>query len=251
MKSFITAAFMASTMLFAFSAQAKDIVIATEGAYPPFNYVDSNNELHGFDVDIANALCEKMQVKCKIVAQDWEGIIPGLLAKKYDAVIASMVPTPERLEMVDFTDRYYTTKLAIAVAKDSSIQDTSVDALKGKNLGAQAGSTQAVYAEDNYAPGGVNLKLYPTPEEANSDLKNGRLDAVIHDKFPLLSWLENNGKDCCKLLGELDNSQEPTSIAIRKNSEELKQQFNQAIKDIRADGTYEKIVKKYFKDDIY
>lgn len=250
MKLFATSLFLGG-LIVSFSAQAETLTIATEGAYPPFSYVDSNNTLHGFDVDIANALCEKMKVECKIVAQDWDGIIPGLLAKKYDAIVASMVPTPERKQKVDFTNRYYTTTLAIAVSKDSDIKDVSAASLKNKNLGAQSGATQAIYAEDNYAPEGVNLKLYPTPDEANSDLLNHRLDAVIHDKFPLLTWLDNEGKDCCKLLGEIEGTKEPISIAIRKNSDELKERFNKAIDEIRADGTYAKIVQKYFKSDIY
>lgn len=250
MKLFATSLFLGGLFV-SFSAQAETLTIATEGAYPPFSYVDSNNTLHGFDIDIANALCEKMKVECKVVAQDWDGIIPGLLAKKYDAIVASMVPTPERKQKVDFTNRYYTTTLAIAVPKDSDIKDVSAASLKNKNLGAQSGATQAIYAEDNYVPEGANLKLYPTPDEANSDLLNHRLDAVIHDKFPLLTWLDNEGKDCCKLLGEIEGTKEPISIAIRKNSDELKERFNKAIDEIRADGTYAKIVQKYFKSDIY
>ena len=250
MKLFATSLFLGG-LIVSFSAQAETLTIATEGAYPPFSYVDSNNTLHGFDIDIANALCEKMKVECKVVAQDWDGIIPGLLAKKYDAIVASMVPTPERKQKVDFTNRYYTTTLAIAVPKDSDIKDVSAASLKNKKLGAQPGATQAIHAEDNYVPEGANLKLYPTPDEANSDLLNHRLDAVIHDKFPLLTWLDNEGKDCCKLLGEIEGTKEPISIAIRKNSDELKERFNKAIDEIRADGTYAKIVQKYFKSDIY
>ncbi|CAM1650534.1 transporter substrate-binding domain-containing protein [Bartonella apis] len=250
MKIFAAGLVLGSLMM-SFSAHAENLRIATEGAYPPFSYVDSNNNLHGFDVDIAHALCDQMKVECTVTAQDWEGIIPGLLAKKYDAIIASMVPTEERKQKVDFTNRYYTTTLAVAVPKDSDIKDLSPQSLNGKNLGAQAGTTQAIYAEDNYAPEGTNLKLYPTPEEANSDLINHRLDAIIHDKFPLLTWLEKDGKECCKLLGEVEGTREPISIAIRKNSDDLKNRLNKAIDDIRADGTYDKIAKKYFQSDIY
>jgi polar amino acid transport system substrate-binding protein len=234
------------------SAQAKkDIVIATEGAYPPFNFVDSNNKLQGFDVDIANALCEKMQVKCTIVAQDWDGIIPALLAKKYDAIVASMTITDERKKQVDFTDRYYRTPLSVAVPKDSDIKELSPVAFKGKTVGAQSSTTQAIHAEDVYGKAGAEAKLYPTQDEANADLANGRLDASVADKFVLVEWLKNAGKDCCKLLGDIEGTTSEAGIAIRKEDQELKAQLNKAIKDIVADGTYKKIASKYFEFDIY
>jgi len=222
MKKTVSTLLFASALLWSAHAQGQKLTIATEGAYPPFNYVDSNNNLLGFDVDIGRALCEKMNVECEIIAQAWDGIIPGLIAGKYDAIIASMVPTQERLEMVDFTDRYYTTRLVVAVAKDSTITDLSPQSMAGKSIGAQAGTAQANYIEENYGPAGALIKLYPTADEANIDMENGRLDAVASDKFPLLFWLENDGSNCCTLLGELEGTEDPTSIAIRKNSEELK-----------------------------
>ena len=234
------------------SAQAKkEIVIATEGAYPPFNFVDSSNKLQGFDIDIANALCEKMQVKCTIVAQDWDGIIPALLAKKYDAIVASMTITDERKKQVDFTDRYYRTPLSVAVPKDSDIKELSPAAFKGKTVGAQSSTTQAIHAEDVYGKAGAEAKLYPTQDEANADLANGRLDASVADKFVLVEWLKNAGKDCCKLLGDIEGTTSEAGIAIRKEDQELKAQLNKAIKDIVTDGTYKKIASKYFEFDIY
>ena len=234
------------------SAQGKkEIVIASEGAYPPFNVMDSNNKLQGFDIDIANALCEKMQVKCTIVAQDWDGMIPALLAKKFDAVVASMTITEERKKQIDFTDRYYRTPLSVAVAKDSPIKDTTPASMKGKSVGAQSSTTQSIYAEDVYGKAGADAKLYPTQDEANADLANGRLDASVADKFVLVEWLKNTGKDCCKLLGDIEGTTSEAGIAIRKEDKELKEKFNKAIKDIVADGTYKKIQAKYFEFDIY
>ena len=160
------------------TAQAETLKIATEGAYPPFNYVDSNNQLHGFDVDIANALCKQMQVECQIVAQDWEGIIPALLAKKYDAVVASMIATDERKKKIAFSNHYYRTPLSVAVPKDSDITDAQTN-FKGRTVGAQASSTQAIYAEDHYGPAGADVKFYPTLDEANSDLAAGRVDGCL------------------------------------------------------------------------
>ncbi|MXQ12622.1 ABC transporter substrate-binding protein [Microvirga makkahensis] len=229
----------------------KEIVIASEGAYPPFNFMDSSNRLQGFDIDIANALCEKMQVKCTIVAQDWDGMIPALLAKKFDAIIASMTITEERKKQIDFTDRYYRTPLSVAVPKDSKIKDTTPASMKGLAVGAQSSTTQAIHAEDVYGKAGADAKLYPTQDEANADLANGRLDAVVADKFVLVEWLKNTGKDCCKLLGDIEGTMSEAGIAIRKEDEELKERFNKAIRDIVSDGTYKEIQSKYFEFDIY
>lgn len=233
------------------AAQADTIRIGIEGAYPPFNAVDAQGKLHGFDVDIANALCEKMQAKCELVAQDWDGIIPALMARKFDAIVSSMVVTEERSKQVDFTDPYYRTLLAVAVAKDSKIPDVSVDSLKDKTVGAQSASTQGMYAEDVYGKAGADVRLYPTPDEAGSDLINGRLDAIVHDKFPLLEWLDKNSEDCCKLLGIIPGTEGLTSIAVRKGETELRDRFNKAIKEIREDGSYLTISKRYFGEDIF
>lgn len=232
------------------SAQAEVLKIATEGAYPPFNYVDSDNKLHGFDVDIANALCERMNVQCSIVAQDWEGIIPALMAKKYDAVVASMIATDERKQKIDFTNRYYRTPLSVAVAKDSKITDAQTN-FKGLSIGAQSSSTQAIYAEEHYGPAGADVKFYPTLDEANSDLAAGRIDGVIADKFPLVAWAEAAGKDCCKIIGDVNGTTADASIAIRKGDDALRERFNTALAEIVADGTYKKISSRYFAFDIY
>ncbi|PYY83092.1 amino acid ABC transporter [Pseudomonas sp. TKO26] len=241
----------ACALVFAASAaQAETLKIATEGAYPPFNYVDSNNQLHGFDVDITNALCERMKVQCTIVAQDWEGIIPALLAKKYDAVVASMIATDERKKKIAFSNHYYRTPLSVAVAKDSDITDAQTN-FKGRTVGAQASSTQAIYAEDHYGPAGADVKFYPTLDEANSDLAAGRVDGVIADKFPLLAWAESAGKDCCKIIGDVNGTTADASIAVRKEDNALRERLNQALDEIVADGTYKKISSRYFAFDIY
>lgn len=232
------------------TAQAETLKIATEGAYPPFNYVDSNNQLHGFDVDIANALCKQMQVECQIVAQDWEGIIPALLAKKYDAVVASMIATDERKKKIAFSNHYYRTPLSVAVPKDSDITDAQTN-FKGRTVGAQASSTQAIYAEDHYGPAGADVKFYPTLDEANSDLAAGRVDGVIADKFPLLAWAESTGKDCCKIIGDVNGTTADASIAVRKEDNALRERLNKALDEIVANGTYKQISSRYFAFDIY
>ncbi len=250
MKNVVRFASACALIIAATTAQAEVLRIATEGAYPPFNYVDSSNQLHGFDVDIANALCERLKVQCQIVAQDWEGIIPALMAKKYDAVVASMIATDERKKKIAFTNHYYRTPLSVAVPRDSDITDAQTD-FKGRTVGAQASSTQAIYAEDHYGPAGADVKFYPTLDEANSDLAAGRVDGVIADKFPLLAWAESAGKDCCKIIGDVNGTTADASIAVRKEDNALRERLNQALDEIVADGTYKKISSRYFAFDIY
>ncbi|CDO46641.1 amino acid ABC transporter [Bartonella henselae] len=247
----LAVALITNLVLFTQLANAKTLKIASDASYPPFSYVNSNNELQGFDIDISYALCKKMNVECTIVTQDFEGMIPGLLAKKYDAIISSLAPTEERLQKIDFTDAYYSTELVVIVHKDSGIKEISAEAFKDKNLGVQSNTTQAVYAEDHYASESVNIKLYPTAIEVKRDLLSHRLDIVISDKLAAVNWLENEEKDCCQLLGSLKKTKLPIAIAIRKNNNDLKNKFNEAIKEIREDGTYDKIMKKYFTFDIY
>lgn len=247
-----TAAVITACMLLATlnTAHAETLRIASEGAYPPFNYVDSSNTLHGFDIDIAHALCEKMNVKCTFVTQDWEGMIPGLLANKYDAIVASMNVTEERKKMVAFTDPYYRTPLSLAVPKDSPITDTHAT-FKGLTVGTQSFSTQSIYAEKHYERAGAQVNLYPSQDEAASDLVAGRLDAVIADKYPLLAWTKGAGKECCTFLGDIPGTHADAAIVVRKEDEKLRKRLNKALAEIIADGTYQELVSRYFDVDIY
>ncbi len=253
------AAAAAIAMAGAAHAQSKtwtEVRVATEGAYPPFNFVDSNNQLQGFDIDITKAICEKAKVKCTFVAQDWDGIIPALLAGKYDAIAASMSITEERKQKVDFTNKYYQTPAMIAAPKTTKITATDPAAYKGLTIGAQSATTHASFAEDVYAKAGANVKLYASQDEANLDLAAGRLDAVLADKVVLQEWLKKDGS-CCKPVGDIDTNKhmkyfgEGAGIAIRKEDKDLKELLNKALAEVIADGTYKKVQAKYFDFDIY
>jgi len=232
---------------------ADKIVIGTEGAYPPFNNLQADGTLTGFDVDIAKALCDEMKVECTFVTQDWDGIIPALQAKKFDAIIASMSITAERKEKVDFTNKYYNTPPAIAVPKDSTITEATEAGLDGKILGAQASTTHSNYGEAHMKK--AELKLYPTAEEYKLDLVNGRVDAVIDDVVVLSEWLKSEDGACCKILGTLPIDPvingEGAGIAVRKGDDALREKFNAAIKAIRDNGKYKEINAKYFNFDVY
>lgn len=232
-------------------ASAEKIKIGTEGAYPPFNSLTADGKLEGFDIDIANALCAQMKADCEFVVQDWDGIIPALQARKFDAIVASMSITEERKKQVAFTNKYYTTPLAVVALKDSDLASTEPAAMAGKTVGAQASTTQSIYAQDHYTPAGADVKQYPTQEEAVQDMLNGRLDAIISDKFVLTDWMKTASNDCCKLVGDVAGTETETGIAVRLDDDALREKLNAAIDAIVADGTYKKIQAKYFDFDIY
>jgi len=228
--------------------------IGTEGAYPPFNNLASDGTLVGFDIDIANALCDEMKVTCEFVTQDWDGIIPALQAGKFDAIIASMSITDERRQKVDFTQKYYQTPSAIAGPKDSPITDLTKEGLAGRTIGTATSTTHYNYASQTYTDS--TIKTYPTSVEFLLDLSNGRLDAVQDDISVLAEWLKTPDGACCKILGQ--PSPQPTSIfgegagiAVRKGETDLVNKFNAAIKAIRENGKYKEINDKYFTFDVY
>ena len=254
-KTILAAAAIALSAATALAAShaGKTIKIGTEGAYPPFNNLNAAGELEGFDIDIAKALCEEMEVTCEFVTQDWDGIIPALQAGNYDAIIASMSITDERKEKVDFTNKYYNTPPAIAVPKDSDIAEATPEALAGKAIGAQSSTTHANYAEAKLSDSEV--RTYPTADEYKLDVSSGRVDAVIDDVVVLSEWLASDDGACCKLLGTLTPDPvingEGAGIAIRKGEDELREMFNTAIAAIRENGKYEEIQAKYFDFDVY
>ncbi len=249
MKIKISVITLLCTLLFTSLVQADKIRIATEGAYPPFNMKNTKGELVGFDVDIAKALCDQMKADCEIVSQDWDGIIPGLLAKKYDAIIASMSITEERKRKVAFSEPYYSNYLRFIAPKNSGLT-VSKSGLKGKRLGAQRATISAQHLEDNFRRS-ANVKVYDTQEAAFLDLKAGRLDAVLADAYPGYDWLkkaENSGYDH---IGDTIDINDKIGIAVRKQDKALADKFNKAIQDLRSNGTYQRINANYFPFSIY
>ena len=243
------AAGMAAAMAFGLSgAQAAETIrIATEGAYPPFNMKDKSGKLTGFDVDIAKALCAQMKAECTIVAQDWDGIIPGLLAKKYDAIVASMSITAERQKKVAFTAPYYKNYLRFVTRKGKKME-TTMAGLKGKTIGAQRATISSQYLEKTYKDA-VRIKVYGTQQKAWLDLKSGRVDAVLADIYPGHDWVSKNPKFA--FTGDKIDIDDNIGIAVRKDDTALKDKLSKAIAALRANGTYQKINAKYFPFDIY
>lgn len=248
-RKLIVAGFMlASLAATPFAAAGDKIRIATEGAYAPFNMVDSEGQLIGFDVEIAKALCAEMKADCEIVAQDWDGIIPGLRARKYDAIIASMSITKERLRVVDFSEKYYSNLLAFVGPKGKKLE-TSKEGLKGLTIGAQRATIAGQRLEDVYGDI-VKVKLYDTQDNAYLDLNSGRLDAILSDKFPAYDWMRTEDGKNFEFKGSDIDTNDEIGIAVRKG-DKLKGKLSAAIKAIVANGKYAEINAKYFPFNIY
>ena len=235
-------------------ANAKDVIrIGTEGAYPPFNFTDSNGQLQGFEIELAAALCAQMEVTCELVSQDWDGIIPALLANRYDAIMASMSITQERMEIVDFSDKYYQTPARFAARDGSTITDTSPEALAGMTIGAQSATIHANFLEDVYSQS--EIRLYPTQDEANLDLASGRIDMILADSIVLYEWMQTDDGSCCAFVGDAYSDPQyfgaGVGVALRQEDDELRERFNAAIAAVLANGTYQEISDRYFPFSVY
>jgi arginine/ornithine transport system substrate-binding protein len=255
----ILGAFALATFVFAAgTAGAKEwtkVRIATEGAYAPFNYVTPEGELAGFEVDLAKAICAELKIECELVQQDWDGMIPALLARKYDAIMASMSMTDERKKRIDFSDKYYNTPTRLTVKKGSDI-DGSVESLAGKKVGVQRETIQDRYASDVFEPAGAEIVRYGTTDEANLDLVAGRLDARLDDVVAISEGLLDRpeGADF-EFVGPVFNDPKwfgpGVGVGMRKGEDDLKALFNKGIAAVRANGKYAEIQGKYFKFDVY
>ena len=256
MKRLVTAlagAALAAAAGIAPATAAEELRIGVEGAYPPFSWKEADGTLKGFDIDVAFALCEKMGRDCELVEQDWDGMIPALLAKKYDAIIASMSITEERKKRVGFSTKYYNTPARFVAAGDSGL-DVSPAGLAGKAVGVQRGTTHQCFMEKVYPD--TDLRLYPTQEEVFIDLAAGRLDAQVSDSIQAdEGFLKTDAGKGFAFVGgvqfDLECHGEGAGIAVRKDDDALREAFNAAITAIREDGTYQSINDRYFDFDVY
>ncbi|MFK7866784.1 MAG: lysine/arginine/ornithine ABC transporter substrate-binding protein [Alphaproteobacteria bacterium] len=236
------------------TADAQNVLkIGTEGAFPPFNFVDKDGNVGGFDVDIAKALCAEMKRECEFVVQDWDGMIPALQSKKFDALVASMSITEDRMRVIDFTRPYYADQSRF-VAKMGAFADDKPATLGGKRIGVQRATINQDYLEKYYSD--VTIMPYGSQEEANLDLVAGRVDAVMAEQITLdEGFLKTDAGKGYGFFGgyHFDKSThgEGIGIGVRKQDSALKAALNDAIMAIKANGTYDQINDKYFDYSIW
>ena len=256
-------------------SNAKSIRIGTEGAYPPWNNLNSAGELEGAEIDFGNEACSRMGVDCEWVTQDWDGIIPALLQGKYDIIIAGMSITEERKEKVNFTTGYMTDGARFAVLKDSGLADLNIAGMAKVNLNNAGGKEQAAIGQliaamdgmnvcvqsstihqnflEKHMSGAVDVKLYQAVDDHNLDLAAGRCDAVLADVGSIIDFMESDGGVDVAFTGPTFSGGvfgDGVGGAVRKEDTGILEMWNGAIAEMSKDGTTAEITKEWFGRDI-
>ena len=279
----IVLSIFASIFLFSSTLSADTIRIATEGAYPPWNSTSEDGKLVGFEVDLANWLCIYMKRDCQIVAQDWDGMIPSLRLRKYDAIMAGMSITDERKKLITFSQGYADEKASLAVMKGSDLEgmntskvldlnkkggSTSKDlktltaALSGKTVCVQTGTIHQNFLESGDV-GSINLKTYKTQDDVNLDLASGRCDVALAAISSFTDYAKASGKDVVLVgpeyrgghfgngvgVGLRQEAQFGSDSSFGKRDAQLLIDFNKAIDQARKTGKISELAIKWFGFD--
>ncbi len=256
-------------------ANSQTIRIGTEGAYPPWNNLNSAGELEGAEIDFGNEACKRMGVTCEWVTQDWDGIIPALLQGKYDIIIAGMSITEERKEKVNFTTGYMTDGARFAVLKNSGLANLNIAGMAKVNLNNAGGKEQAAIGQliaamdgktvcvqsstihqnflEKHMSGAVDVKLYQAVDDHNLDLAAGRCDAVLADVGSIIDFMESDGGVDVAFTGPTFSGGvfgDGVGGAVRKEDTDILEMWNAAISEMSKDGTTAEITKEWFGRDI-
>jgi octopine/nopaline transport system substrate-binding protein len=260
-----------ASLLLVVNAYADNIKIGTEGAYPPWNSKDAAGNLIGFEVELANELCKIMKHNCTIVEQDWDGMIPALVSRKFDAIMAGMSITDERKKTINFSQGYADEVASLAVMKGSKNEglktlsainltdisaeeqatlDTLIKAFKGKTIGVQTATIHQNFL-DSGLMGKIKVRTYKTQDEVNLDLVAGRIDAALAAAVAFTDYAEKSGKGVVLTGptfagGDFGNG---VGVGIRKGDSELINDFNAAIDKARDDGIISRLAIKHFGFD--
>ena len=253
MKNLILTASVMALMAGAAAAQTVRVGIAAE-PYPPFASPDAAGNWVGWEVEIIGAVCAAAELTCEITPTAWDGIIPALVSGQIDAIMASMSITEDRMQTIDFSDRYYNTP-TVVVGQRSIQMDATPEGLAGRVLGVQVSTIHQAYAQQ-YFEANTELRTYQTQDEANQDLVAGRIDATQADSIALDAFLATpEGAACCEIKGTVANDEsilgQGVGVGVRKGDDALREAFNRGIAAIRANGVYDQITAQYFASSIY
>ncbi len=242
MKNVLLAA--AAVLALGTPAMAQETVrIATEGAYAPWNFLNDAGEPAGFEIDLGNAICEKAGLSCEWILNDWDSIIPNLLAGNYDLIMAGMSITDERLETIDFSQNYFPPDPSKFVAAPGASFDFAN--LQGARIGVQSGTIQAAYAEENLADGNT-IVSFATADQNMADLMAGNIDTILADGA-YLEPIVTAANGAIEFVGEDILVGGGVGAGLRKEDTELKAKVDEAITALKADGTVDKLIGQWFE----
>jgi ABC-type amino acid transport substrate-binding protein len=231
-----------------FPPPAFRIIIATEGGYPPFNYLDRKGLPAGFEMELAQEACQRMKAECEFVAVAWDELVPGLLAKKFDVIMSSMQITTERRRRMGMSRQYYLSPGAFIAHKGAPF-DGPPSLLRNKRIGIQVDSMHADWADMSFRRS-AQLRRYATVTDALDALARNEVDAVFGDKAQLWLWSQKPEGNCCEIIGD-NIKHRPTlgmgaAAGLRREDVKLREALNKALGEIMGDGTYRQINEKYF-----
>lgn len=233
-------------------ADAPPLKMGVEGAYPPFNSVDADGKVEGFDIDVGEAICQRLKRKCEWVVVQWDGLIPALQAGKFDVLMSSMTITAERRQQVLFSKPYYFS-YGMMIARKGSGLGFSSNGLKDRNVGVQAATTHEHWLRDRFGDA-IRLHGYPSSDEMFLDFQNGRLDAVFAEAPAMVPWMEaNEGIAAYEQIGpDITDPALGTEIgiAVRKGDTTLAESIDAALDGIIADGAFAKMASRYFSFEL-
>jgi ABC-type amino acid transport substrate-binding protein len=231
-----------------FTPPAFKITIATEGAFPPFNYLDRKGMPAGFEMELAQEACQRIKAECEFVALKWDELIPGLIDKKFDIIMSSMEVTRERRQRMGLSRRYYLSPGAFIAAKGAPF-DGPPSLLRNKRIGIQKDSMHADWADKSFRRS-AQLRRYASVQEALTALANDEVDAVFGDKAQLWLWSQKPEGKCCELVGQDIKDTQTLGVGVaaglRKEDVKLREALNKAFGEMMTDGTYKKLNDKYF-----
>ena len=241
MKKTIFSAALAASLIFG-TAAADTVRIGTEGAYAPWNYLDDAGKLAGFEIDLGNHLCKSAGLTCEFVANEWDSIIPNLIAGNYDVIMAGMSVTEERMMSINFSADYYPPDPSVfAAAADTSVD---FDNLSGVRIGVQGSTIQAGYAEENFGANNT-IVSYETADQSVADLAAGNIDILLADNNFLGPIIDSSG-GALVITGPSVAIGGGVAAGMRKDDSELAEKLNAAIAAAKADGSLDKLIKEYF-----
>jgi lysine/arginine/ornithine transport system substrate-binding protein len=231
-----------------------ELRFGVEASYPPFESKSPSGQLQGFDIDLGNAICAKLNTRCVWVENAFDGLIPALQARKFDAIDSSMNVTEERLRAINFSNIIYTVPLQLVARNKSGLLPT-VESLKGKRVGVLQGSIFETYAKANWASHGVDVRPYADQDQVYADLAVDRLDASLQESQSALDGFlkRSQGAGFGFAGGPVHDDKifgQGIGIGLRKSDVDLKSRIDQAIAELKADGIFDKIAKKYFQVDV-